>query len=276
MGELQWALLIVCVVLVIALYVLSRRNADNVGNEEDKHNPFGRREAGGGQMDLLSPDPNSGFDEFGVGRKRTRGDEHAQAKTPASSDDVTAAPRAAEHGREPPEPSLATLLNPLPGQAPVKPRRAPVASPESAPATAGASAEKVVALIVAPSEETDILGPQLHAALREQGLKYGEGGVYHRMVGGQPVYSVASLLKPGKLDPEEAEGFSTKGLTVVLQLPGPLKPLIALDDMLETTVALSRALRADIYNAQREKLDQARGTALRDDVAAWATANPSA
>ena len=37
MGELQWALLIVCVVLVVALYVLSRRAGANIGDAEDKH-----------------------------------------------------------------------------------------------------------------------------------------------------------------------------------------------------------------------------------------------
>lgn len=250
MGELQWALLIVCIVLVVALYVFSRRGRPPAAADEDDALGRASREADGNQLDLLNPRPEAGFDEFGVGRARKRGD-----GMPAP--------------REPSAPSIATLLNPLPGQPRVAPRMAAesVVTVAAAPNVMNA---KLVALIVAPTEETDILGPQLHAALTAQGLKFGEGDVYHRSIGGRPVYSVASLLKPGKLIPADADAFSTKGLTVVMNLPGPVAPVVAFDDMLSTTRALATALKLEIFDATREVVTEDVGKKLRAEIDDWA------
>lgn len=255
MGELQWALLIVCLVLVVAVYFFSRRNRDE--GSEDERPRFGKPESSGDQLDLLAPRAEAGFDEYGVGRKRKRGE---------AGSEPSVAPR------EPSGPSMATLLNPLPGQVPVAPRVQPEAGPAAPSAPAAAPPGKLVALIVAPTEETDILGPQLHAALAAQGLKFGEGEVYHRHIGGRVVYSVSSLLKPGKLIPAEAENFSTKGLTVVLNLPGPVTPVVAFDDMLTTTRAVASALKLEIFDARRERVTDEVGKKLRAEVEEWARA----
>lgn len=239
MSELQWALLIVCVVMVVALVVLSRRSKSQDADDAGEDALLQGREDHGDQLDLLNPRPPQGFDEFGVGRPRRRG-EPLVASRPVS---VPAQP-----------PSVATLLKPAAASA------AAVREVEPRP----------VALIVAPTEEIDLLGPQLHAALTAQGLQFGPGEVYHRMIGGKSVYSVASLLKPGKLVPAEAEQFSTKGLLVLMNLPGPVSPAVALDDMLGTTRALADALKSDIFDASRQRLDADVAASLRNDVQAWA------
>ena len=261
MGELQWALLIVCLVLVVAVYVFSRRNrgAADDGDSDGGHTLFPKPGETGNQLDLLAPRAEAGFDEYGVGNKRTRGEGGATDHLP----------------REPSPPSMATLLHPLPGQQHVVPRIPPdmVAAPAAAPSAPAATPQgKLVALIVAPTEETDILGPQLHAALIAQGLKFGDGEVYHRYIGGRVVYSVASLLKPGKLIPAEAENFSTKGLTVVLNLPGPVTPVVAVDDMLSTTRAVATVLKLEIFDARRERVTDEVGKKLRAEVEDWARA----
>ncbi len=255
MGELQWALLIVCLVLVVAVYVFSRRNRNDVDEGDGANALSGKPGANANQLDLLDPARGEpGFDAFGVGAKRKRGE--------------GGAPDASL--REPSAPSMATLLHPLPGQPHVAPRIAPDMT-ATAP-TATPPQGKLVALIVAPTEETDILGPQLHAALTAQGLKFGESEVYHRHIGGRIVYSVSSLLKPGKLIPAEAENFSTKGLTVVLNLPGPVTPVVAVDDMLATTRAVATALRLEIFDARRERVTDEVGKKLRAEVEDWARA----
>jgi cell division protein ZipA len=255
MGELQWALLIVCLVLVVAVYVFSRRNREEA--DDGEHASSGRDGAGGDQLDLLAPRSDANFDEYGVGRARPRG------QAPSLGGDAP---------REPSPPTMATLLNPLPGQAPVAPRQ--LIEPAAAPASAGpVPAGKMIALIVAPTEETDILGPQLHAALAAQGLKFGDGELYHRSIGGRVVFSVASLLKPGKLNPAEAENFSTKGLTVVLNLPSVVTPTVAFDDMLATTRALAAALKLEIFDARRERVTEELGKKLRVEIEDWARAN---
>lgn len=265
MGELQWALLIVCVVMVLALYVLSRRGKSD--RNTDDANPPGAPDPSGDQMDLLSPPRAGVYDEFGVGPKRKRGEGVAGgADTPV---------------REPSAPSMATLLRPLPGQTPVAPRfnldPPPRQTPSAPiPTPPPVEASKLVALIVAPTEETDILGPQLHAALAALGLRFGEGEVYHRSIGGRIVYSVASLLKPGKLVPADAASFSTKGLTLVLNLPGPVEAGVALDDMLAAARSLATALKAEIFDARRQRLSDELSAALRAEVQDWARAQKPA
>lgn len=258
MGELQWALLIVCLVLVVAVYVFSRRNRED--GDDDSSNDS-RAEASGDQLDLLAP--RAGFDEYGVGRKRKRG----EVPPPEVGTGQDLSPR------EPPAPSMAALLDPLPGQAPVAPRVMPEGAAGAAPSSSSTPQGKMIALIVAPTEETDILGPQLHAALAAQGLKFGDNEVYHRHVGGRIVFSVASLLKPGKLIPAEAENFSTKGLTVVLNLPGVVTPVVAFDDMLATTRGIASALKLEIFDARRERVTDEVGRKLRAEVEEWARVN---
>jgi hypothetical protein len=254
MGELQWALLIVCVVLVVLLYLFSRRKRDEGPGREDPD--LAAPAAESAQSDLFSaPRPSpAGYDEYGVGPKRTRG---------------TGAPGPAE-----PELRAPPRMPPIaPAPAPTPPfASAPSAAPAGGsrtPSVIGAGEPKVVALIVAPTEETDILGPQLHTALQAQGLKFGEGDVYHRTIGGRIVYSVAGLIKPGKLIPAEAASFSTRGLTVVLQLPGPVQGDVAIDDMAATTRALAAALKAEVFDMKRQRLTDDIAAGLRSDVADW-------
>ena len=82
----------------------------------------------------------------------------------------------------------------------------------------------------------------------------------------QEVFSVASIAKPGYLDPQDAESFSTPGLVVFMNLPGPEHPEVALDDMLRTTRKLAEWLQADILDDQREPLSDERIEALQRDA----------
>lgn len=154
-----------------------------------------------------------------------------------------------------------------------KPRRrvAPgIATPPPPSPAAEPMPEKVIGLYIAEHEGTNILGPKIHAALQARGLRFGSKRIYHRYAGEQPVYSVASLVKPGALDPAEAEGFATPGLSVFMVLPGPRDPRAALQDMLETAQALAQALNAELYDSElRAPLTAERERELREQVEAW-------
>jgi len=87
------------------------------------------------------------------------------------------------------------------------------------------------------------------------------------------VFSVASLLKPGHLDPALADDFSTPGLTLFMVLPGPQKPAEAIRDMLTTAERLARALNAEVYDAKRKPLSPGAARNLQLEVEAWAAQN---
>jgi cell division protein ZipA len=178
-----------------------------------------------------STEPRTSFDDLGVGRPRKAG---------------------------------STLPPQVPPPIPAR------TAPTLAPATPAAPA-LVIGFYIAEYEGTNILGPKIHAALVERGLSFGAKRIYHRLEGEQSVFSVASLVKPGVLDPAEAEGFATPGLSIFLQLPGPARPVAAFQDLLDTARGLARALNAELYDTeQRAPLSPERERALHQQVEEWA------
>lgn len=235
MSPLQWALLVIGAVAVIAVYVVSRRErtpAARPPRRPPSAMPTDRPSAASAtpadQMDMFSR--TGEFDEFGVGRPRKR------------------------------------VAPPMPGTG-----GAAVGSevPPSAPAVA----DKLVTLLIAEREGTAIFGPKIHAALQAQALQFGDKKIYHRVDNQLAVFSVASLLKPGYLDPSEQQGFSTPGLSVFMLLPGPRRPEVALADMIGTARALAQQLNAEVYDGNRQPLTPAVEQALVADVRAWAASH---
>jgi len=151
------------------------------------------------------------------------------------------------------------------------PRTAPTVAPVAPAPAAPQVPEKVIGLYIAEHEGTNILGPKIHAALESRGLRFGARRIYHRFDGEQPIFSVASLVKPGTLDPVEAEGFATPGLSVFMTLPGPVRPVAAFQDMLDTARGLAKSLNAELYDTeQRAPLSPERERALHEQVEDWA------
>jgi cell division protein ZipA len=158
-----------------------------------------------------------------------------------------------------------------------KPRRVAPSldgAPTASQAARGESPQKIVAFLIAEREGTHILGPQIHAALEQHGLSFGSKQIYHRHAGGEAVFSVASLLKPGFIDPAEAATFSTPGLSVFMVLPGPLPAMTAFREMLSTTQNLAAALNAGVYDMRRKPLTPEATLKIEREVEQWARANP--
>ncbi len=238
MSPLQWALLIFGVVAVVAVYLYSRRDrrAMEDWDSNEAKEPL-LPPAKDRQLDIFNGQ-NQQFDEFGVGKPRRI--------TPVANgegDDAPAAARPIEIGGR------------------------------TAPTAAKPPSEKIVSLLIAEREGTAILGPKIHDALEAQGLEYGARQIYHRLLNGEAVFSVASLLKPGHLDPDVADEFSTPGLTLFMILPGPQKPMDAIKDMLGTAERLAKALNAEVYDAKRKPLSPGAARNLQLEVETWALSN---
>jgi cell division protein ZipA len=193
------------------------------------------------QLDIFNGD-NQEFDEYGVGKPR---------RVAPSLGDPLSEPDEHDGPGEPEEPE------------------------EEEPAPAPGS-EKIISLLIAEREGTHIKGSLIHKSLASQRLEYGDRQIYHRLHRGKIVFSVASLLKPGFLDPAAAANFSTPGLTVFMVLPGPQKPADALKDMLDTVGRLAKALNAEVYDGKRQLFTPEASRALRTEVEAWARNNPTA
>lgn len=91
-------------------------------------------------------------------------------------------------------------------------------------------------------------GEELIEALRAQGLKFGDMGIFHRQESGTSgrSYSVANALEPGTFDLSDLESLQTPGLTFFLQLPVPGDALETLDEMILSARAVAATLGGDV------------------------------
>lgn len=204
-----------------------------------------------------------GFDEFGVSEPRPRG---RRAEPQVDVERVLP-----ERSRERQIPLIDLPPPPAPIEAEAL-RTADAGATGQAPrdaANAGAQAQHITALFVARSVEDPMQGVDIHRALHQLALEPGIGHSYQRSVDGQPWFHIASMVKPGYLDPSEADTFATPGLSLFLVLPGPSQPLDAFDDMLATAVRLAGRLGGRVLDARQRPLSEAAAQALRGEVVAW-------
>jgi cell division protein ZipA len=250
LSTLQWALLLLGVGIAVLLVLSSRREKraaeraavrpvvptarDWSVEREPMTLPGKVAEPPPPRRAATMPAAGESFDELGVSRPRKR-----VAPELGDAGSVMAGPSAAA-------PSVAPT-------APVAP-----------------TPERLIGLYIAEHEGTNILGPKIHAALAARGLRYGVRRIYHRYAGDHTQFSVASLVKPGSLDPAEAEGFATPGLSIFMVLPGPSSPVEAFEDMLDTARGLAKALNAELYDTElRAPLSAERERVLRQHVEEW-------
>ncbi len=122
--------------------------------------------------------------------------------------------------------------------------RAP-APDEPAPEDASNEERLIVLSVMAPGGHP-FRGSALRAAFERAGLEFGDMNIFHRvaLVGAQrqPVFSVASAVKPGTFEPGAMEDFATPGLSLFLQLPAPVSGVEAFDDLVNTAERLAAEL----------------------------------
>ena len=118
-------------------------------------------------------------------------------------------------------------------------------------------------------------GSQLLAALELHGLAYGKYQVFHRRhADGRSLFCVANLKDPGTFDVAQMANQEFKGLTLFAVLPGPLEPLLTVDELLSSARDLAQALTGALQDAKGVPLSPQRAAALRDDVARFQASLP--
>ncbi|MFP5507011.1 MAG: cell division protein ZipA [Gammaproteobacteria bacterium] len=258
MDLLRWILLGVGTLIVIGVYVWSRRDA------REEEGPFVRAEPGVGHDDDAS-DPL-----FATPSRSTR----AAHQTPSLSTESGEADLEAVH-RE-----LSSLQELLKSEADEPGLRAAMPDDEPLPvveveprgtARAPAQEEKLLVLyLVAPPRQV-FAGADLAAALEEMGMIYSaDMHIYHRYPngsgGGMPVFGVANLVEPGTLEIAAMAATGTPGLTLFLQLPGPMRPLAAFDLFAGTAQRLAARLGGELRDQSRSALSRQTLEHLRDEV----------
>jgi cell division protein ZipA len=170
-----------------------------------------------------------------------------------------------------------------PQAAPVAPNCVPTLSTESidrssaAPVQVPNSSEqqRIVSIRVCAAGETRWSGAALLAALELHGLAYGRYQVFHRRhVDGRSLFCVASLVEPGTFDVVRMAGEEFRGITLFAVLPGPLEPLLTIDELLAAARGLALELSGMVQDARGMPLSPQRAAALRDEVAHFQASLP--
>ena len=113
----------------------------------------------------------------------------------------------------------------------------------------------VITLTVMAIDQKPFGGYDLVRALDECSLFHGEMSIYHRHKyrnGKGPLYfSVASVVKPGTIDPKKLGNLATPGLVLFMELDNPKHDRIAFKQMLVTAQELAQKLNGVVCDDRR-------------------------
>lgn len=101
-------------------------------------------------------------------------------------------------------------------------------------------------------------GDKLLEALTEEGLEYGDPGIFHRYLGEKDnrecIFSIVSLVEPGTFPIDNMDAFQCPGITLFLQTTQVSNPLEAFDDLTSIGHLLSYRLFGKLLDAQRHEV----------------------
>ena len=133
--------------------------------------------------------------------------------------------------------------------------------------------DKIVSLFVAAKAGEMLRGEDIVVAAEKTGLTFGHMNVFHRLVEGHPergpVFSMASILKPGSFDMANIRAMETPAIAFFLTLPAPLTALDAWEKMLPTVQRMAELLEGVVLDDSRNALGRQRIAHIRDELRAY-------
>lgn len=259
----HWILLVAVVAVVGGAYWYLRRQSggdpwQGMEDERSDDDVAARGEALGGDSYIVGVrtlgSPTSGQPGESAGSDAAADAAWAAYKKPgATAPPPTASTQPAQPAAEPSAPTAAARVENI------RPARPPTGE------------EKVFLLHVASAEGSVFDGPDIHAALDAEGLKFGLNDFYHRVTDAngeiESVYCIANMVKPGVLDPVDQDHLTTPGLTLFLMLPGPIEGGRAMRDMMETANGIAQRLGGQVLDDQRNLLKAQSAQYILDQIA---------
>jgi len=141
---------------------------------------------------------------------------------------------------------------------------------EVAPETSSnASPDKVIAIRLVPDGETEFPAEALIMALRENGLRHGKHGVFHRLDKGEEGegrFCVASLVEPGSFELSNLHDATYPGVSFFMLLPIKEDSVTVFDDMLNLAHVLATQLDGVLLDEAGSRLSIQRERYLREEV----------
>ncbi|HVL01799.1 MAG TPA: cell division protein ZipA [Dongiaceae bacterium] len=236
---------------------------DRIQGDSGYVEPFGSAE----ELDVAEPE------RLGAAYSRDGGNGQERKRTPEgdalsqsdlfADDDVLLAARAeqqarlskATRGKGRP---LAPETAPAPREHEREHEREQAVSEKPAGVTAADLQEVLVMNVMA--RQGELPGGDLLRVLLSCGFRFGEMNIFHRYEQhsgkGAMLFSVANVVEPGTFDLDNMDNFSTPGICMFMQLPGPKRPMHAFEIMMDSARKIANLLEADIRDEQHNILRQ--------------------
>ncbi|MEE9494684.1 MAG: cell division protein ZipA C-terminal FtsZ-binding domain-containing protein [Gammaproteobacteria bacterium] len=126
--------------------------------------------------------------------------------------------------------------------------------------------EQVIVISIMARQGEVFQGLQIVKAFNSQDLQFGDMQIYHRISDGKTVFNVASAVKPGVFEVGKMGQFSTPGISMFLQLPGPVEGTVAFDDLILTANNLATELNGTLQDRQHKQLNQKTIMQIRQSI----------
>ncbi|MCU0766640.1 MAG: cell division protein ZipA [Gammaproteobacteria bacterium] len=142
-------------------------------------------------------------------------------------------------------------------------------APEQAVPAAGDDTMIVVVNVVAKAAY--FRGDELMKVATEVGLRAGEWNIFHRPDDAAPqetVFSMANLVEPGSFPVARMATFTTPGVCLFAQLPGPRDGLAVFADMLFSAERIASLLDGELQDERHQLLTRDKIEQLRERILA--------
>ncbi len=127
-------------------------------------------------------------------------------------------------------------------------------------------ANKIVTLHVVAPPNSVLAGDHLLDVFERRGYHYGDLNIFHSMHEGATVFSVAKMIEPGFFDINDMDSFQTPGITMILQLPGPVPADVAFEVLVSEAYEMARELGGAVLDEQHSTLTKQTVQHLREGI----------
>jgi cell division protein ZipA len=128
---------------------------------------------------------------------------------------------------------------------------------------------KIIQLTIVPHAE-QFYGDDIQSVANEVGLEPGDMDIFHHYGDNpekhQAIYSMASMVEPGTFPMDDMDNFSTPGVTIFSQLPGPKDGLTIFADMLYGAEQLANLLDGELRDETHSAITKQTICHIREDI----------
>ena len=109
-------------------------------------------------------------------------------------------------------------------------------------------------------KEKHFSGRDLFNAFQTAGLSFGEMNIFHYPGDEQPetfaLFSIANIVEPGTFNPQEAQTFTTPGVSMFMRLPTRIDSHKAYEKFIQVAQAIAAELDGELCDETRSQLTQ--------------------